>query len=1019
MAGNIKGLTVEIGGNTTKLGKALESVEKKSRSLSGELGQINRLLKMDPGNADLLAQKQKVLAEAVANTGNKLKALKEASEHAAKTAGNYDAWKAKYDPLQEEIGQVTDKLKELKKQQADMEEVGDVGTDAYKQLQEEIAATGGKLKTLRKQVQDVNEEFDNPASPEQLRELQREVVATEKKLESYERAAQETAEAVEKLGNGSDDAADDLDETGDEAKKAGKELDDFGDAADRAEKSSGGLGKTLAGAVKTGLAAVGAVAAAAVTGLVAAAESTREYRTEMGKLTTAFTTAGHSSAVATEAYRTLYGVIGETDQSVEAAQQIALLAESEKDVAQWADLAAGVVGRFGDALQPETFFEAANETLKLNEATGAYVQLLEGVGMDVETFNKGLAACTTEQERQAYMLGITQQALAGAGDAYREANAEVIRANEANDAWMQSLAGVGGAIEPIITDIKLMGASLLAEAVPGVQALAEAFRGLMNGEDGAAADFGAAFSGLVTGLVEKVTAALPAVAEVGLSIIKTLATSLAQQLPTLLSTGGQIIGQLLSGIASNLPSLAQSALSAIGNLVNGFQSGLPQVLAKGREILLNLATGIKENLPSLVSQALDIVMNFATTIYDNAPTLIQTGFEVLSNLVSGIMSSLPVLISKVPEILSKFANTINHNMPMILKKGAELILQIVAGIISAIPTLVANIPKIIKAIVDVWSAFNWVQLGKNAITFLKNGIANMVGAVKGAGKNVLDSITNALASLPSKLLNLGKNALTSLKNAITSARGAVSSAGGNILTAVVNALKSMPSKLLSMGKNAISQLGSAIGAGVGAIRSKASSIVSSVVSTFSSLPGKMVSVGKNIISGVISGIGSMVGSLYSSIKNAMSGLVDKAKSALGIASPSKVFAKEVGAWIPAGVATGTEDNMKTAAAAMVGMADDAVDAANAELARRSLNAPGLGSGVNGLQLERGLYRQNVAAQTVTVAPTGLAEKLDRILAAIERGQVLTIDGKQFVGGTAAMYDNTLGQRRALAARGAL
>ena len=64
----IKGLTVEIGGDTTKLGKALEDVEKKSRDVSSELGEINKLLKMDPGNTDLLAQKQKVLADAVSTT---------------------------------------------------------------------------------------------------------------------------------------------------------------------------------------------------------------------------------------------------------------------------------------------------------------------------------------------------------------------------------------------------------------------------------------------------------------------------------------------------------------------------------------------------------------------------------------------------------------------------------------------------------------------------------------------------------------------------------------------------------------------------------------------------------------------------------------------------------------------------------------------------------------------------------------------------------------------------------------
>lgn len=284
---NIKGLTVEIGGDTTKLGKALEDVEKKSRDLSSELGQINRLLKMDPGNADLLAQKQKVLADAVEETRKKLETL-EAAE---------------------------------------------------------------------KQVQ---EQFERgEVSEEQVRALQREIIATTKKMDSYEKAAKETAEAIEKLGDGSDDAADNLEDTGDEAKKSGKKVKDFADAADKAEKSSGGLGKTLASAAKAGLAAVGAAAGALVTGLVASAEATREYRTEMGKLDTAFTTNGHSTEAATATYKSLQGVLGETDQAVEAANHLAKLADNEQELQKWTDICTGVYATFGASLPIEGLTEAA------------------------------------------------------------------------------------------------------------------------------------------------------------------------------------------------------------------------------------------------------------------------------------------------------------------------------------------------------------------------------------------------------------------------------------------------------------------------------------------------------------------------------------------------------------------------------------------------------------------------------------------------------------------------------------
>lgn len=881
MAGkNIKGLTVEIGGDTTKLGKALQDVEKKSRDLSSELGQINRLLKMDPGNADLLAQKQQVLADAVENTRKKLETLKEAERQ-------------------------------------------------------------------------VQQQFERgEVSEEQVRALQREIIATTKKMDSYEQAARETADAVDKLGDDSED-------TGDEAKKAAKNVDDFGDAAERAEESSSNLGGTLVNAAKVGFTAVAAAAGALVTGLVASAEATREYRTEMGKLDTAFTTNGHSSEAAVATYRSLQGVLGETDQAVEAANHLAKLTKNEQDLQKWTDICTGVYATFGASLPIEGLTEAANETAKTGTLTGSLVDSLTWAGISEEKFQEQLDACNTEQERQALIMETLNGLYTDAAAKYRETNAEVIRANEANEAWTASMAEVGGAIEPILTDIKLMGASLLSDAVPGVKALAEAFRGLLNGEDGASADFGAALSGLVTGLVTKITEVLPTVAEVGLSIITTLVTSLGQQLPTLLSTGGQIVYQLLSGIASNLPSIAQGALNAIGGFVTGLQTNLPLVLAKGREILMNLATGIRDNLPSLVSQALDIIMNFATTIYDNAPTLIQTGFDVLSNLVQGILDSLPVLLSKAPEIISKFANVINDNFPTILMKGVQLIVQIIMGILKAIPTLVANIPKIITAIVDVWEAFNWLNLGKKAITWLKDGVLKMLSAVKSAGKTIMTGVTDALKNLPQNLLNLGKSA--------------------------------------------ISDLGGAIRNGLSTVKSGAKTIFDGVVNTFKSLPQSLLSVGKDLVRGLWNGISDMSGWVIGKIQGFCSNALGSIKRFFGIKSPSRVLRDEVGAMLAEGMAEGIEENADAPVDAMAGLSRDLL---------------GEAADLNGLTLQRKLNTTftNTGAESSTSVLLG---KLDAILAAIERGQVIAIDGRQLIGATADGYDNTLGQRRALVARGAL
>lgn len=862
----IKGLTVEIGGKTDKLSKALKDVEDKSRSLSKELGDINKLLKMDPGNADLLAQKQRVLSEAVENTSKKLETLREAE----------------------------------------------------RQVQEQFKR--------------------GEVSAEQVRALQREIVVTENKMRGYEKAARETAEAAERLGKS--DVDDGLRETGDAAKTSAKQVGDFADATDEAEKSSGKLGETLGNVAKTGLAAAATAAAALVTGLVASAEATREYRTEMAKLDTAFTDQGFSSEAATGAYETLVGVLGETDQAVEAANHLAQLASNEEELATWTETCTGIYATFGASLPIEGLTEAANETAKTGQVTGSLADALNWASVDAQrwsgilednekaqaafnkatkegatvedAFNAALEACSTEAERGALIADALSGAYQEQAYIFQENNAAVIEANKANDAWMASLAGVGGAIEPIITDVKMMAAALLSDAVPGVQSLAEAFRGILNGEAGASSDFSAAVTDLVNGLISKITEALPKIAETGLAIVTALATSIWQQLPLL--------------------------------------------LAQGRDMLLNLSNGIRENLPSLVSQALDIITNFAQSIYNGAPKLIETGFEILSNLISGIMSSLPELIARVPEIISTFANTINHNFPTILAKGVQLVGQIIMGIIKAIPTLIANIPKIITAIVDVWEAFNWLNLGKKAITFLKDGVLKMVSAVKSAGKTILTSITDAIKNLPSNLLNLGKKA--------------------------------------------ISDLGGSLRNGLGTVKNAATSIVNGVINTIKGLPSKMLSIGKDLVKGLWNGISDMTGWVIGKIQSFGDSVLGGIKSFFGIKSPSRVFRDEVGAMLAEGMAEGIEANAAAPLDAMAGLSDDLMGEAN---------------GLNGLTLGRKIQHTFEAPAT---AGASMLQKLDLILAAIERGQVITIDGKALVGSTADSYDNALGQRRVLAARGA-
>ena len=107
---NIQGITIEIGGDTTKLQSALKGVEGKLRDTQNALKDVNKLLKLDPGNVELLTQKQKLLTDAIGSTEEKLDTLKKAQEEMA-AAGKTNT--AEYDALQREIIETEQKLKGL------------------------------------------------------------------------------------------------------------------------------------------------------------------------------------------------------------------------------------------------------------------------------------------------------------------------------------------------------------------------------------------------------------------------------------------------------------------------------------------------------------------------------------------------------------------------------------------------------------------------------------------------------------------------------------------------------------------------------------------------------------------------------------------------------------------------------------------------------------------------------------------------------------------------------------------
>lgn len=501
-----------------------------------------------------------------------------------------------------------------------------------------------------------------------------------------------------------------LEELQDQSQKTSDSTNDLGDSSGKANKALSALkvaGKIAAGAITI----VAGAAVAGVAALLSLSDSTRELRTEMGRLETGFTTAGLSAEDATKTYDTLYGVLGDTGKASEAASHLALLANNSEDLSKWTDIATGVYATFGDSLPIEGLTEAANETAKVGDLTGVLADALNWAGVNEDDFQKKLDACNNEQERQKLITETLNELYKDSADKYKDVNKEIIAANEATNNLAQAQADLGAAAEPLNTQLDILKTNILTGLTPALQDLLSAISEVLNGADGGIEKLSTSIDSLVTTILEKATEMLPKIIEVASNIIFTIANTLIEQLPNIMQAAIQILTTLINTLAQNLPTL----------------------------------------IPTIV----DAVVLMAETLIDNIDLIIDAGINLILGLADGLIEALPRLIDKIPVIIDKLINAIVSNIPKLLEAGVKLILGLADGLVKAIPQLIDQLPKIITSIIDGLLAAipELIVVGGQLIGGLIKGMADAIWeGIKGIG----NSIVNAFKSFfgihsPSKL----------------------------------------------------------------------------------------------------------------------------------------------------------------------------------------------------------------------------------------------------------------------------
>ena len=306
---------------------------------------------------------------------------------------------------------------------------------------------------------------------------------------------------------------------------------------------------------------------------------------------------------------------------------------------------------------------------------------------------------------------------------------------------------------------------------------------------------------LVAGLAPEIASALP-----------TLTNEL---LPNLVELGVQSISALVQGIQENGDSLVAGALSIVGTLAEGIAELLPMVADTAASLVVSLADGLTESLPNIIPVAIETISTLVENLTENANTIIDAGIQIILALGEGLIAALPQLIETIPQIVINIANVINDNAPRLIKTALYLIGQLAIGLIKAIPTLIANIPQIIHAIVEAFMAFQWLNLGKQLIEGVANGVKKAGESMATAAKNTFSKFKSKLAGVEvaSELKNIGKHIIDGIVGGIKNSLSKIANIAGKIKDTLLSKLKGL-FKIASPSKLMKEEVGAYIGEGI-------------------------------------------------------------------------------------------------------------------------------------------------------------------------------------------------------------
>lgn len=869
MAGRIQGITVEIGGDTTKLQTALKGVNTEIRNTQSQLRDVDKLLKLDPGNTELLAQKHRLLGDAVKETKEKLETLKTAAEQADQALKDGTIVQEQYDGLQREIAETEAKLKSLEEQ----------ANQSATALQS-IAAKGEKPKTAGDNITNVGKKFLPVTGG--VMALGTAAVKTAADFDS----------AMSKVAAVSGATGADFDALREKAREMGaKTKFSASEAAEAMNYMAMAGWKTED--MLSGIEGVMNLAAASGEDLATTSDIVTDALTAFG-LTAA--DSGHFADVLAAA-------------SSNANTNVSMMGETFK-------YCAPIAGSLGFSVEDtaEAIGLMANAGIKSTQAGTSLRTIMTNLSGDVKICGANIGEVTVattnadgSMRELSDILADCRTAFSGLSESEKAAAAESLVGKNAMSGFLALMNAEEGDINKLSSAIANCDGTAEGMANTMQDNLGGQFQILKSQLEELAISFGDLLMPAIrsiVGWIQKFVDWLNSMDEGTRKVIVTVALVAAAIGPVLI-----IVGKVISAVGTIMTVIPK--LAGVIKVVQGAFAALNTTMLANPIVLIIAA------IAALVAAFI--------YLWNNCEEFRQFWIDLwnkIKEVAVAVWEALKAFFKAAWEAIKTTATTVWNAIKDFFSGLWEGIKNIFATVVNAVSTFLTTAWITIKnTVMTVWNAiktfFTTIWDGiKSVVTTVVNAISTFLSTAWNGIKTAITTVLNAIKSVVTTVWNGIKSTITTIVNAI---KNAVTTAWNNIKSAVSNAANAI--------KNAVSN---AFHAMLNGIKNVCGNIYGAVKSGFDkainfvkNLASEAFKWGADFIGGIVNGIKSMIGK----VGEAVSSVADKIRSFLHFSVPDEGPLTDYESWMPdfiGGLAKGIEKSRGMIENAMNGVTSDLV-----------------------------------------------------------------------------------------------